>query len=97
MMVSAFPEVFLFAMGLNFGATILGVGMAKLSKLSGKDAVTLGIEIGTQNASLAILIALSFIQEPAYAVAAGVYGVIMYLGAFLLIILNKRHLKNTAV
>lgn len=96
MMVNAFPEVFLYAMGLNFGATIIGVWMAMAAKLSARDGVTLGIEIGTQNATLAILIAVTFIGEPAFAVAAGVYGVIMYLGAFLLILLRKKSLSVEA-
>lgn len=96
MMMVAFPSVFLYAMGLNFGATCIGLLLAKASKLSAKDGVTLGIEIGTQNATLAILIAVTFIQEPAFAIAGGVYGVIMYLGAFLLIVFNKKSLNKIA-
>ncbi|WP_371195059.1 bile acid:sodium symporter family protein [Glaciecola sp. SC05] len=95
MIIAAFPDVFLLAMGLNLGATMIGLGMANLGGLSGKDGVTLGIEIGTQNASLAILIAVSFIQQPAFAIAAGVYGVIMYLGAFILIMLKQSSLTST--
>jgi BASS family bile acid:Na+ symporter len=92
MMMEAFPSVFLFVIGLNVGATVLGVALAALAKLDGRDGVTLGIEIGTQNATLAILIAVSFVGQPAYAVAAGVYGVVMYGGAFALVMLKRHHL-----
>jgi BASS family bile acid:Na+ symporter len=92
MMMDAFPSVFLIVIALNAGATLMGVVLAALTKLDGRDGVTLGIEIGTQNATLAILIAVSFIEQPAYAVAAGVYGVIMYFGAFVLVMLRRQHL-----
>jgi BASS family bile acid:Na+ symporter len=96
MMVQAFPDVFLLVVALNFGATLMGLLLAKLSRLSEKDGVTLGIEIGTQNATLAILIAVSFIQEPSFAVAAGVYGVTMYLGAFCLVFFKRKALAACA-
>ena len=43
-----------------------------------------------QNSSMAILIAVSFLERPDYAIAAGVYGLAMYLGAGLLIFGAKR-------
>nr|WP_136251765.1 bile acid:sodium symporter family protein [Ningiella ruwaisensis] len=96
MLIVAFPSVFMYVMSLNFGATLLGVLLAKIWRLSDKDGVTLGIEIGTQNATLSILIAVTFIQEPAYAIASGVYGVVMYLGAFLLVFAKRKSLQTTA-
>jgi len=44
---------------------------------------------GTQNATMSILIAVSFLQHPEYAIASGVYGVTMYVGAFILIMSRK--------
>ncbi len=93
MMSVAFPDVFLLAMGLNIGATAVGLFLAHVSNVSAKDGLTLGIEIGTQNASLAILIAVSFIKEPSFAIAAGVYGVTMYIVAFCLVALKRNSLK----
>lgn len=85
----SFPNVFIITIALNAAATILGVLIAKLFKLSRKDAVTLGIEIGTQNASMAILITLTFLENPSYAIACAVYGVTMYLGAMCLVLWNN--------
>lgn len=86
----AFPDIFFYALILNLSATLLGVIIAKLGKLNSKDGITLGIEIGTQNGTMAILIALSFIQEPAYSVAPAVYGILMYIGAISLVLYSKK-------
>jgi len=96
MLLQSFPDVFLITIGLNLLATLMGVVVAKLVMLSKKDAVTLGIEIGTQNASMAILITLTFLDNPSYAIACGVYGVTMYLGAMLLVYWNKAPKMKTA-
>jgi BASS family bile acid:Na+ symporter len=85
----SFPEVFIITITLNVSATILGVLIAKWFKLSRKDGLTLGIEIGTQNASMAILITLTFLESPSYAIACAVYGVTMYLGAMGLVFWNN--------
>jgi len=94
MLKDAFPDVYLYAIALNIGATLIGLVLALLTKLSTKDAVTLGIEIGTQNASLAILIALTFIQQAGFSVIAGVYAIVMYFGALLLILIKRSALKD---
>ncbi|GAB55477.1 bile acid:Na+ symporter, BASS family [Glaciecola punicea ACAM 611] len=89
MLVEGFPDLYLFTIGLNLSATLLGMLLAKLFLLNQKDRITLGIEVGTQNATLAILIAVSFIQEPAYALIAGGYGLMMYLGAAGLVLYSR--------
>lgn len=90
MLIAEFPDLYIFTIGLNLLATVLGVMLAKLFFLNHKDTITMGIEVGTQNATLAILIAVSFIQEPAYAVVAGGYGLVMYLGAGVLVLISKK-------
>ncbi|GBL04274.1 bile acid:sodium symporter family protein [Glaciecola sp. KUL10] len=89
MIVASFPSVFISMFTLNIIATIMGVALAKLAKLSHKDGLTLGIEIGTQNSTMAMLIAVSFLQMPDYAIAAGIYSVFMYLGATLLVLYSR--------
>lgn len=98
MIVEAFPDMYILTIGLNLFASALGVLLGKLFLLDTQDGVTLGIEIGTQNGALAILISLTFIEVPAYAVVAGVYGVAMYLGAALVVTyannMRKRGIKT---
>ena len=83
--VEAFNEVFIACLLLNFGAMLIGVLSAKWLSLSHKDGLTLAIEIGLQNSTMAMLICISLLQMPSYAVVAGVYSLTMYLGAGLLI------------
>lgn len=86
MIMNSFPDVFILTFTLNILATVVGVIIARLGRLNDNDAVTLGIEIGTQNATMSILISVSFLNNSEYAIASGVYGVTMYIGAFILII-----------
>ncbi|WP_350431584.1 bile acid:sodium symporter family protein [Shewanella sp. H8] len=83
--VDAFNEVFIACLLLNFGAMFIGAISAKLLSLSHKDTLTLAIEIGLQNSTMAMLICISLLQVPSYAVVAGVYSITMYVGAGLLI------------
>lgn len=89
MLQDSFPDVFFITFSLNMCATIMGVLIARACSLSKKDGLTLGIEIGTQNATMAMLIAITFIENSAYSIAAGIYGITMYLGAFLLVAYHK--------
>jgi BASS family bile acid:Na+ symporter len=89
MLQASFPDVFFITFSLNICATIMGVIIALACSLSKKDGLTLGIEIGTQNASMAMLIAITFIENSAFSIAAGIYGITMYVGAFLLVAYHK--------
>jgi BASS family bile acid:Na+ symporter len=80
-----FPTV-----SLNLAAIAIGLLLGVIFKLVKRDCVTLGIEVGVQNSAMAILIAVSFLNRPDYAIAAGVYGLAMYFGAGLLIFGAKR-------
>lgn len=90
MLAEHFGDMYMLTISLNILATLMGVLLAKLFLLSDRDGITLGIEIGTQNATLAILIAVSFMQQPAYAIIAGGYGLMMYLGAGLLVMYARK-------
>lgn len=94
LLVSSFNDVFWACIALNIGSMVVGWLIAKCSKLNLTDSLTLSIEVGIQNASLAILIAISFLNKPEYAVTGGVYGLAMFIGPLLLIgglkLKNKR-------
>lgn len=88
-LVSSFAQVFWATLTLNVVAISVGVLLGKGFRLPHREQLTLGIEVGIQNASMAILIAITFLQDPAFATAAGVYGLTMYLGAGLLVVYAK--------
>ncbi|WP_024592417.1 MULTISPECIES: bile acid:sodium symporter family protein [unclassified Pseudoalteromonas] len=96
LLVSSFNDVFWACIALNIGSMVVGWFIAKCSKLNLTDSLTLSIEVGIQNASLAILIAISFLNKPEYAVTGGVYGLAMFIGPLLLIGGLKLKNKRTA-
>jgi BASS family bile acid:Na+ symporter len=77
------------ALTLTIGAVFMGYGIGKTFKEPLVNALTLGIEVGIQNATLAIIIAISFLQRPDLATAAGMYGLVMYLGALTIIVFAR--------
>mgnify|MGYP001028091041 CR=1 FL=1 len=87
-------QVLLPTISLNLVAIVTGLLLGFVFKLVKRDCVTLGIEVGVQNSAMAILIAVSFLDRPDYAIAAGVYGLAMYFGAGLLIFGAKHFPKQ---
>ncbi len=94
LVASSFQQVFAASMTLNLLSVLVGTIMAKLFLLTDKDALTLAIEVGIQNATMAMLIAVSFLHEPSYAITAGVYGLTMYLAPLPLIVWQKLKQKR---
>ena len=73
-------------------AAAIGGGflLARISGLALRDAITVGMEVGVQNSTLAIVIALTLLQSPQIAVPAAMYGLMMYLPAFAVVVLGRR-------
>ncbi|AGP90489.1 bile acid:sodium symporter family protein [Alteromonas mediterranea] len=93
-LASSLESAFLVCVTLNLSSVLLGLLLAKSSKLVFKDSLTLAIEIGVQNAALAMLICITFLDAPDYAIAPGVYGIAMYIGPALLAVWAKRTMRN---
>lgn len=92
-LATSFESAFLVCLALNLLSVLLGLVLAKFSALAFKDSLTLAIEIGVQNAALAMLICITFLDAPDYAIAPGVYGIAMYIGPALLALWAKRNAK----
>ncbi|MEH6418991.1 bile acid:sodium symporter family protein [Pseudomonas sp. CGJS7] len=77
---------------LAMGAAAIGGGfaLARISGLDLRDAITVGMEVGVQNSTLAIVIALTLLNSPQIAVPAATYGLLMYLPAFVVVVLGRR-------
>lgn len=77
---------------LAMGAAAIGGGflLGRIARLGPRDSITVGMEVGVQNSTLAIVIALTLLQSPAIAVPAAVYGLLMYLPAFAAAWLGRR-------
>lgn len=94
LLADSFKQVFLACLLLNIISMLIGLVLGKISGLALTDSVTLSLEVGIQNATLAILIAVSFLDAPELAITAGVYGLAMYIGPSLLLIFLKYFAKN---
>lgn len=70
---------------LNAVATVAGMLIGRAVGASARDAMTLGIEVGVQNATLAIFLTLTVLGSLPLAVSQNIYGVVMLLNGFLLI------------
>lgn len=70
---------------LNALGMALGLLLGRAIGASRRDSMTLGIEIGVQNVTLAIFLTLTLLQSLPLAVTQNIYGVAMILNASLLI------------
>lgn len=66
---------------LTMGCAAIGLGylLGRVSGLVLRDAITVGMEVGVQNATLAMVIALTLLQSPQIALPGAIYGLLMYL------------------
>jgi BASS family bile acid:Na+ symporter len=74
------------AVALNLLTMALGFGLAALFRLSRPQRITVSIEAGIQNGTLALAIALGLLNSPNIAMPAVVYSLFMFVsGAFMVI------------
>jgi bile acid:Na+ symporter, BASS family len=80
-LVRAAPAI----LALNLVAMAVGLGIGRLLGAGARDSMTLAIETGVQNVTLAIFITLTVLDSLPLAVTQNIYGVVMLLNASLLI------------
>lgn len=68
-------------LALNLGTMAIGYVTAKILKLDFKQSLTIAIESGNQNGTLAMTIAISLIGDPSFAIVAAVYSLVMFVTA----------------
>ncbi|WP_114954353.1 bile acid:sodium symporter family protein [Sphingosinicella terrae] len=79
---------------LNAAAIVAGVMLARALGADSRDSMTIGIEVGVQNATMAIFLTLTVLGSLPLAVTQNIYGVVMILNAFLLIRWFRRRLDR---
>ena len=77
--VAYFQEAGLAALLLNTATMFVGYYSAKLFNLNDKAAVSISIESGIQNGTLAISIAVVLLQNTEFAIAPAIYSLLMFL------------------
>jgi BASS family bile acid:Na+ symporter len=91
-LVRATPAIF----ALNVAAMGFGLLLGRLLGAKARDAMTLAIETGVQNVTLAIFLTLNVLGSLSLAVTQNIYGVVMILNASLLIRWWRRRIAAEA-
>lgn len=78
-MMQFFADVGLATFVLNIVVLTLGYFIAKRAKLSKDQAITIGFEIGLQNASLALVVAGTLLGNTTMMIPAVTYGLLMFI------------------
>ena len=89
LLISSLDQVFFASLSLNVLAVLLGLVIAKITALSFQNAVTLGIEVGIQNGTLALLVAGTILQNAVMTIPAITYSLIMFVTGSVFIFLVK--------
>jgi len=89
-MGSYFAQMGLATLLLNVVCMLLGFTLARLAKLNLAQQKSIAIEVGFQNGTLAIVIALTLLQNTEMAIAATCYSLLMFVtGAIFTLILGR--------
>jgi BASS family bile acid:Na+ symporter len=92
--VTYFESALLIALALNITTMSVGYLIAKIGKLNFKQSLSIAIESGNQNGTLAIHVAVISLAMPEFAIVAAVYSLIMYPTAIIPIIIGNRRAKQ---
>jgi BASS family bile acid:Na+ symporter len=88
--VSYFADAGLLALALNVITIFLGLLTARVFNLGKKSGVTIALESGIQNGTMALFIAGTLFSNAAYGVAPAVYSLLMYVTGGLVVLYALR-------
>lgn len=95
--VDYFERSMWIVIALNVTTMLVGFIIAKIAKLNFKQALTICIESGNQNGTLAIHVAVVSLARPDFAIAAAVYSLLMYVTASVPVFIGNRRARQQAV
>lgn len=75
---------------LNIATMVIGFILAVVFKLSRSQAISISIETGIQNGTLAITLATIALHNAEYSIVPAIYGLLMFFTAAVIILLRKR-------
>ena len=95
--IEYFGEAGLPSILLNICTMLAGYLLATIFKLPKNQAVTISIESGIQNGTLAITIATLILQKPEYTIVPLTYGLLMFFTAGVIIAFRKRAMESDLI
>lgn len=87
-------NAWLIALSLNLATMLIGFLSAKVVRLDFKQALSISIESGNQNGTLAIHIAVVSLARPDFAIAAAVYSLIMFFTAMIPVLIGNKKIHS---
>jgi BASS family bile acid:Na+ symporter len=93
-LIPYFKQAGLAALTLNAFTMLVGYYSAKIFKIVNKQAISISIESGIQNGTLAISIAVVLLGNSAFAIAPAIYSLLMFFTGGVIIYLATRKNKN---
>ena len=91
-----FLQASLLVVGLNLLSMGMGYGLATAFRLNTSQRVTIAVEVGVQNLSLALLVTLTLMGDPALATTTLLYVAVMPFTALAYVPISRRLLINSA-
>ena len=95
--VSYFQQAGIAALMLNVATMVVGYLSARIFRLRDRQALSISIESGIQNGTLAITIAVVLLGSTAFAIAPAIYSLIMFFTGGVVIYIGIRRLKVVPV
>jgi len=95
--ISYFQQAGIVTLCLNVATMLVGFYSAKLFNIKNAQAVSISIESGIQNGTLAISVAVVLLGSTAFSIAPAIYSLIMFATGGAAIWLSLRRLKKKAV
>ena len=92
-----FVEAGLVSLTLNVLAMGMGYGLARLFRLPATQVISLTYEVGVQNISLALTLAITILAFPDYSVTSLVYALFMKITALSFLAISKKILREAPV
>lgn len=92
--VSFFQQAGIVALLLNAGSMAVGYFSARLFRITDRRAISISIESGIQNGTLAIAIAVLLLESTTFAIAPAVYSLIMFGTGGIVIYIGNRIIKD---
>ncbi len=84
------------AVSLNIMGIVLGILTAKFSGLPKEDGLTIGVELGVKNSTLALMISMTILGSETMSIPIIVYSLSMFICAFALTIFGRGGKVNSA-
>ena len=95
-LIDNFGAVWMATLGLNIATMLVGFLSAKLLKLSLPQSITISIESGIQNGTLALVIVMTFLENSLMSITPAIYSLLMFgTGGFMIAYFGKRDKEST--